>query len=831
MQRCIGRWRVDLRETSEEGLRLANKYSNFRALLFALFTAMCATMSAVSTSAIAQTIQYSTTRFQYDANGNLTHITDPLQQTTSFIIDPLDRVQQQQQPAPMIGVARPIIGFTYDGLDQLSTVTDPRNLVTRTTSDGLGNQTTLKSPDTGTTQRTFDLGGNLISSTDARNQTTIMTYDALNRVTTVTTGSGTPDASTTTFEYDGGTTGAANAIGHLTWMIDDTGDTHYDYNGFGRVLNKVQYINESDVTFTVGHTYGNNSNSNSNANGKLQTLTYPSGNQITYRYDTVGRISDLSLTPTAPGGSGTGTAAMPLLTGISYQPFGAAVSWTWGNSSAISINTYARSIDKEGRITRFPLGSSVNNGMLRTVIYDAASRITAIVHTGAGSGTFTAANFDRQFGYDNLNRLVKVTGGVTAKSNSVSSNQIFNYDATGNRTAALFGSTSTTNTIDTASNRLTNTTGSTLAKTNQFDTAGNLINDGSIGFTFNARGRRDSATIGVDTVTYQYNGLGQRVLKSGPDPLVPSGQQQYVYDEAGHLIGEYDATGAMIEETVYLGDMPVAVLKQSIDATAPAPITSTNVYYVYADQINTPRVITQASDNQMVWRWDATDPFGVQQPDEDPSGLGVFSYNLRFPGQLYDRETNLHNNGYRDYDPQLGRYVESDPIGLSGGLSTYGYVDGNPLSFVDPFGLELVSVRLPGLGNTYIDSSMVGPISAFVDNAAQAGVDVVFSSAFRTTKTQMALNSQNSTTPAAPGTSLHEAGYAIDIHWRQIPASDRQAVVDAAAEAGLLWGGHFRRRDPVHFYMNPHVRRSRAIRDAQRRFKCLGGVAAACSCQ
>ena len=607
-------------------------------------------------------------------------------------------------------------------------------------------------------------------------------------------------------------------------MIDATGDSRYDYSGFGRLLNKVQYLNDSDTTFTLVHTYGNSGISN----GKLQTLTYPSGNQITYRYDAAGRISDLTLTPTDPGGSGTGSIIVPLLTGIGYQPFGPPVSWTWGNSSATSVNTYARSIDKDGRITGFALGSAVNNGTLRTVTYDAASRITALTHTGSGNGNYAPANFDRQFGYDNLNRLVSVTGG--AGSGGTSSNQTFSYDAAGNRTAAVFGSTATTNTISALSNRLVSTTGPAPAKTNQFDAAGNLLNDGSIAFTFNARGRRDSATIGTDTVGYQYNGLGQRVLKSGPDPLVPSGQQQYVYDEAGHLIGEYDATGAMIEETVYLGDMPVAVLTQSIDTSAPTAVTSTSVYYVYVDQINTPRVITQASDNQIVWRWDAADPFGVQQPDEDPSGLGGFTYNLRFPGQLYDKETNLHYNGYRDYDSQSGRYTQSDPIGLNGGLNTYGYVGANPLAFIDPFGLELVSVRLPGLGNTYIDSSMVGPINDFMDNVARAGVDVSFSSAFRTTERQMRLNSSNSTTPATAGTSLHEAGYAVDIHWRQIPASERQTVVDAAADAGLFWGGHFKHRDPVHFYMNPHGRRSRAIRDAQRRYKCLHGIGSACSC-
>jgi RHS repeat-associated protein len=111
------------------------------------------------------------------------------------------------------------------------------------------------------------------------------------------------------------------------------------------------------------------------------------------------------------------------------------------------------------------------------------------------------------------------------------------------------------------------------------------------------------------------------------------------------------------------------------------------VYYVHNDHLNTPRAITNQA-GQTVWSWDNTDPFGANAPNENPGGLGTFTCNLRLPGQYFDKETGLHYNYFRDYDPSIGRYIQSDPIGLKGGLNTYAYVNGSPLSLVDAMGLQ-----------------------------------------------------------------------------------------------------------------------------------------------
>lgn len=142
----------------------------------------------------------------------------------------------------------------------------------------------------------------------------------------------------------------------------------------------------------------------------------------------------------------------------------------------------------------------------------------------------------------------------------------------------------------------------------------------------------------------------------------------FIYDEVGHLIGEYDANGNAVQEHIYLGDRPVAVVQGG------------SVNYVTTDQLNTPRVVTDSSGTTE-WSW-TSDPFGNGQP------TGSLTYNLRFPGQYYDAETGHHYNYYRDYDSTTGRYIESDPFGLKAGINTYAYVEDMPLVLVDRFGLS-----------------------------------------------------------------------------------------------------------------------------------------------
>jgi RHS repeat-associated protein len=125
--------------------------------------------------------------------------------------------------------------------------------------------------------------------------------------------------------------------------------------------------------------------------------------------------------------------------------------------------------------------------------------------------------------------------------------------------------------------------------------------------------------------------------------------------------GGYPPRGSRLDLTVTAGNVTCASGGGSPTAT---------LYYIHSDHLNTPRAVTD-QNQQLVWRWENQEPFGNSPPEENPSGLGAFEFNLRFPGQYFDKETGLAYNYYRDYDPQTGRYIQSDPIGLDGGLDTY----------------------------------------------------------------------------------------------------------------------------------------------------------------
>ncbi|MFO1350159.1 MAG: RHS repeat-associated core domain-containing protein [Gammaproteobacteria bacterium] len=675
------------------------------------------------------------TTYDYDPQGNLLHTTDALSHVTSHSYDALNR---------LVHVIDPQTGATdyaYNAQDQLTSVTDPLGHPTAYTSNGLGDRLSVNSPDTGITNSTYDAAGNLKTQTDARNQTTTYTYDKLNRLTQAAFA----DATSITYTYDQG----ANGIGRLTTMTDPSGSTTWAYDALGRVVRKQQI---STAAFTLLSSY--------DAQGRMTSLTYPSGKQLTYTYDGAGRVLSVSVDGTV------------LASAILYRLFGPPRQWTRGNGTV-----YSRSFDLDGRLDGHPLGATV--------------RATSTTTPPCGSPP-SPTSVSRA-GYDALDRLV---------SASAYGNLSYSYDTNGNRLSLTNGAANTTYVIAPTSNRLSQITGAG-AKSFSYDAAGNTTASGPVSFTYNARGRLASTTQGTTTVSYSHNGSGERVKKTA------ASNSYFAYDEAGHLLGDYNGSGVALTETVYVGDLPIAVLTTketlvdnattanvTVVGTWPAATTvkgyhstnyqthtagsgantfawrptvtsagsyrvyarwvaapthatnalytinhndgltlipvnqqanggqwnlldtvnfaagtatitlsdlangtviadavkivstvnSSTIQYVYADQLNTPRAITNTA-NTPLWRWDS-EPFGSTPPNQDADGNGVvFNYHLRFPGQYWDSETGLYYNYFRDYDSGTGRYVQSDPIGLRGGLNTYAYVKVNPLLRIDPRGL------------------------------------------------------------------------------------------------------------------------------------------------
>ena len=595
--------------------------------------------------------------YRYDANGNLQSVTDVLQHVQTWRYDRFDRPVSMETSTPTI--AKYAIGYAYNHHGQLTSVTDPRGLTTSYTFSPFKELVELKSPDTGTTSFQFGADGKLSQKRDNSARITKYRYDAAGRPVQI-------GRALLGYGVAGG------GAGKLTRIEDNSGYSTLSYDPFSRlrsVLQTVQ-VGQQSNSFRVSYEYGEFGS----GNGHLTKLTYPSSSRVEFSYDVEGRVAGMTVHVNGE------VAPIALLSDIKYRPLGEVSGWTWGESG----QQYFRSFDATGRIASYPLGETAVGGSTRTLTYDALGRVKSYVH----SGDLKSTRLNQQFEYDQMGRLVSF--------NSSSTSQAFTYDLNGNRVTTRFGRSYYLNTTAPASNRLLRTTGPGAVQWNTYDLSGNLVGDGLFNNVYNADGRLAVTRAGKTTVYHLHNGLGQRVAKVsvpgdystsfGGVPLGHANNTYYVYDGAGHLLGEYDGRGGPLQETVYLGDTPVAVLRKS---KRQGEQERTEVFHIYADHLNTPRVITRAADNRIIWRWDSSDPFGLLPPDENPSASGQFTYNPRFPGQVYDVETNLHYNYYRDYDPRIGRYLQSDPIGLSGGINTYAYALNNPLSFADPLGLDV----------------------------------------------------------------------------------------------------------------------------------------------
>lgn len=287
--------------------------------------------------------------------------------------------------------------------------------------------------------------------------------------------------------------------------------------------------------------------------------------------------------------------------------------------------------------------------------------------------------------YDEVNRLDQETGPTGARD--------YAYDPNGNRTTNGAGTTAT---YTANSDRLATLNGTSVS----LDAAGNLTSDGTNTYTWDAAGRLKTVSRSNRLwATYFYDYKHRRSRKETTS-RAPQGAQTviYHYDQNDRLIGETLADGTPIKTYVWHDEGLAAILNH---ATTPPTLLSLEM-----DHLGTPRV-ARTADGKVVWRWDS-DGYGTTLPNEDPDGNGIKTViNLRFPGQYYDVESGLHYNWHRYYSPKLGRYVQSDPIGIAGGINTYAYVAGNPISKIDPLGLTAIAFD-PATGTLRVDPEVDG---------------------------------------------------------------------------------------------------------------------------
>ncbi len=662
-----------------------------------------------------------TRTFTYDANGERIADADGLNQSTRYGLDGLRRV------TAITDAANASAGRRYNALDDVVEATDFNAVATSYSRDAQGKAIAESSVDIGTRSTQHDALGLPSRITDAMGQATQIQRDALGRPTQLSFA----DGKATTLSYDLG--------GHLAEVQDRSGITTYQRDAFGRVTAKTQTLVNGMVR-KLAYSY--------NAAGQLDTVIYPGGADHTLQhvYDATGRLTAMNW------------RGQPLITGITWNPLGQPTGWTWAAADGGTAQATTRTYDTAGRLTQVTSGGQPQLGY----VYDAAGRITSLSQLLAEPVTpndpntaVTTTLRSWLVGYDATGRLTGFNrNGTDVPADTAS----FSYDANGNRTAStrVVGTTSTSRSYGIAANRLTGFSqtvgGTSTSVAYGYNANGDMTGDGLRSFTYDAEGRLNTATTGATdtspTTRYAHNALGQRVFKT--DPLYPPAEGDeadagfmqglvdffthlwspattpndalgfaYVYDEQGTLIGEYGAGGARStgsKQYLYLptasGPMPVAVI-----------VNSDTRYAVLSDHLNTPRRMTN-TDGALVWQWGYS-AFGEEQPtvatrrfNQVAATDGDLEMNLRFPGQYFDKESGLHYNGFRTYNPVTGRYTQGDPIGLDGGWNRFGYVDASPLNFTDPRGLNPVAAAMAGASA----GSVFGPVGTVVGGVVGAGV-------------------------------------------------------------------------------------------------------------
>jgi RHS repeat-associated protein len=550
------------------------------------------------------------------------------------------------------GVLKKYLDFTYDySYNRLKKVINPDTKFTEYTYDGHGNTKTIKDPRDNTTTYTYDplnrlrvltqppqplntitdygydTHDNLTVVTDPNDNTTQYRFDDFGRrMQTIS-----PDTETTKYSYD--------AAGNLTQKVDDKGTVvNYTYDALNRIT-AIQF--PSDPNQNITFTY--DSPSVSYGIGRLTGRVDPSGS-YTFHYDAHGNLKkEVKLIGGILFTTEYGYNKNNILTSVIY-PTGRTITYVPDEVEKTSIRQVNTTLGGNPKtlataITYLPYGGitglTYGNGLSLSQGYDYQYRISPIV---VGSIL-------------NLTYVYDPNGNVTS---------ITNQDPPGGQ-ALEFPATYT---YQQGTNRLTRIEGTSLIDYG-YDSNGNITTENTWTYVYDLSNQLIRVLSGGNQVAeYTFNGAGQRIKK------VTGGATRIIhYDLWGHIIAETNQSGQMLAEYVYLGDRLLAMIRPG-----------ESVYYFHNDHLGTPQVLTDAAGS-IAWKAAYT-PFGEAVPS-----IQTVDNPFRFAGQYYDQETGLHYNYFRYYNPQTGRYITPDPIGLEGGINLFSYVAGNPVNAIDRYGL------------------------------------------------------------------------------------------------------------------------------------------------
>lgn len=641
--------------------------------------------------------------FTYDSRGNAASVKDERHSAANglYAYDARNRLQTVTQKQTLTSGSDVVTQFAYDDHDDVTSVTDPNGNVTSYAFDDFERVQSQVSPVSGTSSYTYDAGDNLVSTTDANGATTTRTFDAFRRVLTASSTCSGFDSEQVTWTYDDATAGRYGK-GRTASMTDPSGSTDYFYERRGLLRSESRMIG----SWSSSTDYAYDADGNRTKLGKFE-----------YTYDFAGRQLSVARRdcPTC--------SAVPLVSSASYLPFGPEKALVFANGT-----TQSKSYDARYQISENKLVAGLVTLLDHGYASDAAGNIASI-HDLADS------TYNRDFGYDDLNRLTSATSGTSLWGTGA-----YSYDAMGNMLASQLGDRTESFTYNGTTPLIATTSEQGNTDIVEYDAVGNELDSvhypppgvlvtyprNSIARLYSCRNLVAAVSTAKShppcgeppcrppfpppTLTeydYTYDGRDVRVSVVASDTFQ---ETDYVYTPELRLSQRRNATTGDSDEFAWFNSHPVA----QISSWSSAPL------YTFTDHLGTPVILTDSAAS-VVWQVEY-EPYG--RVYQLRAGSAYEDQPLRFEGQDVaphsDQGTEESYNVFRWYEPAWGRYAQSDPIGLSGGINPFAYVDDDPEDFVDPLGL-----RSCGPGKTAFIKKMCGVAKAAATSACQCQVSLV----------------------------------------------------------------------------------------------------------